>query len=368
MFTMSTIADQIYPEDYRCIEALIIAIEQGKQLEAAQRLAELEAHVSHIQSLPRRLQSELFLNAIKCRLEQTKAENLYLVKDDGQQIKMFNFMAGHFPVVQAAQKIANTVFVSSVGNSQHVVILDIGIGSGMQMANFIQQALNQCPHLSSFSVLGIEPSADSLVRAEGRLDDLTRELKVPISFTGFAKTMEELDSADWEIIQSQVNLNKGTFLVNASFALHHIRPLAFRNTLFGKLKALSPKAFMMIEPYADYTSDSLLSRFKNAWHHYGLTFRALDTIPENEDDKNTLKQVFFGREMIDVLAEEGRIEQFEPAEKWADRLHQAGFETRRIDNLPHSEKINPLIQIEEGQGYIRFNVSGCPIVAILYAV
>ena len=65
---------------------------------------------------------------------------------------------------------------------------------------------------------------------------------------------------------------------------------------------------------------SLTARFQHAWHHYGLTFRALDSVPAPPEKAGELKRIFFGREILDVMAADNRIEQYETAEMWLSRL------------------------------------------------
>lgn len=363
---MLTIAQEIYPKEYDQLIAIISAIQDQDLTSANRLLAKAEQSLAAIDALPQRLQMELFMKAIRSRLDHSQAENLYLVPDEGQQIRMFNFMAEKFPVVRAAQSIANTAFLAQISSETAFSILDIGIGTGQQMATLIQKVISQYPHVKDISVIGIEPSGDSLAKSEARFKELAIEYGIRLSFLGIEKTMEQLDSADWKLLETQIQSVKGKFLINASFALHHVHPVAFRTELFHRLKALNPAAFVIIEPYANYLSNDLAIRFQNAWHHYGLTFRAIDTINADEEEKCAVKQVFFGREMLDVLSEGERVEEFETAEMWSERLKQAGFSISRSNNVPIQE-FNSIIQIDDRQSYVGFNVSGHPIVAVISA-
>jgi len=288
------------------------------------------------------------------------------VPDEGQQIRMFNLMAEKFPVVRFAQDIANHIFLSHIAGETGFTILDIGLGTGQQTAGLARQAVKRFPQIKQISILGIEPSIESMQKAEARFQELATELDISLSFTGIRKTVEQLDATDWALLETRRREESGKFLINASFALHHVQPVEFRTELFRRIKSFNPSAFVIIEPYGDFTPADSLTRFQNAWHHYGLTFRAIDTIDAAEEEKSAVKRVFFGREMIDVLGEGERVEQFETAEMWVQRLKQAGFGIQPVDNII-TEDFNPVIQIDRTETYLGFNVNNHPIVAVICA-
>jgi SAM-dependent methyltransferase len=365
---MLTISNTIYPEQFDRLEAIIAALQSGKLSQAESLMAAMAQRQPEISSLPERLQTQLFLDALTSRIKQAaETENLYLVPDEGQQIRMFNFMAEKFPVVRYAQEIANTIFLNQIAQEERFVILDIGIGTGQQIAGLIERLAEQKAPTRQITVLGVEPSAESLDKAELRFQQLAQAHGIRIAFTGIQKTVEQLTPDDWTLLHNEIQGTGGKLLLNASFAMHHVQPPPLRTTFFQQLKALEPAVFMMIEPYADYTADSLMERFKNAWHHYGLTFLAIDTIDDASDsEKSTVKQVFFGREMMDVLGAGSRVEQFETAEMWLHRLVQAGFMPNRISHtIPGG--FNPLVQIKQAGSYVGFNVMGHPIVSVICA-
>lgn len=362
---MLTIAEEIYPHEHRLLKAVIDAIEERNPPEAGKRLEEARQAMEALASPAHKLQMELFINALRSRLNHAMVENLYLVPDEGQQIRMFNIMAEKFPVVRSAQEIANGLFVSRLTGSQAFTILDIGIGTGQQMAGLVQKARDSLSALQTIRIIGIEPSADSLGKARERFRELSAGKGPRIEFEPLHKTVEQLDEGDWQRLTRHAT-EPGSFLVNASFALHHVHPLDFRTALFQRLQTLKPAAFVIIEPYADYLAADLPTRFRNAWHHYGLTFRAIDTIDAGEEEKSAVKRIFFGREMMDVLSEGERIEQFETAEMWIQRLQAAGFRIEPVRNTL-AGSINPVIRVEERPSYLGFNVDGHPVVAVICA-
>jgi hypothetical protein len=361
---MQMIANKIYPDDYQVLKKIIMAIANDNNSLADSLVKAADQNLHSIPTSPRRLQVQLFLEAIKSRLGGIPAENLYLVGDQGQQIQLFNFMSQQFPVVSLAQSIANQLLMHHLHSSSQATILDIGIGTGQQMVTLLKEIQTSAPSLNAITIIGIEPSRESLDIAQKRLDSIAIETNIQYRFVGINTMFEELDESDWELIQKETGGSTKACVINASFALHHVQPINARLQLFQKLRTLQPKAFLIIEPYADYTSDNLLLRFNNAWHHYGLTFKAIDTIEAAEEDKSLVKRVFFGREMIDVLAKDSRVEIFETSEMWVDKLEKAGFsisaiKPRSVDSCPS------FMTIESTNTHINFNIDGYPIVGLI---
>lgn len=366
---METISQEIYPKHYRALSEIVALIEKESLEPAKSLLHQSLKNLDAIDDLAERIQVKLFLEALCFRLDHASGvQNLYLVPDEGQQIKMFNFMANRFPVVQQAQAIANGIFEQAVEGELSFTLLDIGMGTGQQAENLIRRISENSDTLKEVNLIGIEPSASSLDKAQARLSELNDKYGIAIKFYPINKTAEQLNDSDWEHIRQVIRLAKGKLLLNASFALHHTPPGTFRNIFFQQLKSLDPEMFVIIEPYGDYTAERLTTRFENAWHHYGLTFMAIDTIDEaTDDEKSEVKRVFFGREMLDVLSNGNRIEQYETSEMWLAKLKAAGFASQKIDFvLP--DKVNPILKVEPvSEDYIGFNVKGRPIVGVICA-
>src|SRR5690242_64548 len=122
---MLTIAQDIYPQEYEQLKSIVEAIQRHDMPEAKHLLAVAKQNLAAIVLPAQRLQKELFIKALQGRLDHSQAENLYLVPDEGQQIRMFNFMAEKFPVVRSTQSIANAIFLSEISDkATSFLILD----------------------------------------------------------------------------------------------------------------------------------------------------------------------------------------------------------------------------------------------------
>ncbi len=373
---MKVIAEQIYPEKYEVFQHIlerdILSPHAGPDpVHSTSAATETVDRLSGDESTPEGIQASFFANAFRKRLqgEFSDLDNLYLLPDQGQQIQMFNFMAQKFPVVRYAQEILNNAYLEDLKGQTEALIWDIGIGNGQQIVRLIDAWRKTGEPLPlRMTVIGLDPSESSLSQAEQALGKVCGTAGIELSFVSLPKTVEALTEEDWLQLDALLAPMAGQWLANASFALHHIQPVSLRDAFFSRLKSNRPARFGMIEPYADFLTDNLQQRFANAWHHYGLSFWAIDQIDAPAENKNLLKSVFFGREILDVIAkDEGRIEQFETGEMWSERLQKAGFQLDLPQGLPASIPGFPAVGVQSFGQYIGFTAKAFPVISILLA-
>ena len=100
------------------------------------------------------------------------------------------------------------------------------------------------------------------------------------------------------------------------------------------IKAMNPVVVTVAEREASHNSPVFLHRFIAALDHYAAMFESLEaTLPASSQERLTVEQVLFGREIVDVVAAEGedRRERHERFELWQRAMWGAGF-----GNLPLS--------------------------------
>ncbi len=364
-------AQGIYPEAYRQLKHALTALADRNFLKAKVLLDKAAKRLPELENTPEGTQLLFFLEAAYKRLDPASSAlgNLYLLPDQGQQIAMFNFMATRFPVVTFAQDIVNTLCLSEFQGQTHVTLLDIGIGTGQQIARILRQLTPATAPGQRLTVIGIEPAEANLAQARETLLEVARQQHLPVDFIGINQSVETLLTPQgWKAFTHQLGSvrHQGTLIVNASFALHHVQPIRLRLELFQKLRQLSPTRVTMIEPYADFVTPRLMQRFDEAWYHYGLTFQAIDRIDATDQEKSLVKQVFFAREIQDVLAKNGRrIEQFETGDMWLNRLTKAGFYPELPTGIPDTIPDCPSVSVKAFSNYIGLCVNEYPIISII---
>lgn len=161
-------------------------------------------------------------------------------------------------------------------------------------------------------------------------------------------------------------------VVNAAFALHHIKDEPGRDmraAVLGALRSLEPAALVLAEPDSDHEGKDLIRRFHNCWRHFGMVFRLVDELPIEQSDKDALKVCFFGREIKDILgqAEDARTERHGDVASWLVRLRRAGFEMVDFAPRPGTPTF-PLVAARPREGFLSLEYQGETMVGLFCAV
>jgi hypothetical protein len=249
-------------------------------------------------------------------------EHIYVQQFEIPQIRLFELLIQQLPLAALTQKCANALLVESLKNLEIPVLMDIGIGTGMQIVNVLQLLAQQpdC-RVKQITVVGVEPFADAVRTAQTSFTEL--QLPFQVDFIPHVAFIEKMTLAE---IQALLPTHYDAVVVNASFALHHIQQAAQREAVFGYIRDLSPKAFVLSEPVSDHFEPHYATRFHNAVTHYGLVFEVIDSLEITNKEKAALK-LFFSREIDDVLGhtEAVRVEKQYATSQWLNLFKKSGF-------------------------------------------
>ncbi len=249
-------------------------------------------------------------------------EHIYVQQFEIPQIRLFELLIQQLPLATLTQQCANALLVESLNNVENPVLIDIGIGTGLQIVNMLHLLAQQpdC-RVKQITVVGIEPFADAVRAAEKNFAEL--QLPFQVHFTAFIRFVEKMTLAE---IQALLPTHYDALVVNASFALHHIQQAAQREVVFGHIYNLAPKVFVLSEPVSDHFEPHYATRFHNAVTHYGLVFEVIDSLDVTNKEKAALK-LFFSREIDDVLGhtEDVRVEKQYATHQWLELFKKMGF-------------------------------------------
>ena len=292
-------------------------------------LTELQCHPD-----PRCTGLYVFASALAQRLAGSAQEvaNLYLRRFEVPQIQLFNLLGRHVPMARLATGIANDAMTQAIAGQSHPTLIDVGIGTGRQIAGLLESLAAAGLLPQRLTVIGVEPSAAALAEAHATLSASATRLGVDCTFHGYACSAEALTTADWQAIGAACSAPP---VVNAAFALHHIadddQGQEQRNAVLRQLRALEPKCLVLSEPDVDHLEPRFLRRFHNCFAHFSAVFGVLDALPLAQADRDALKVGFFGREIADILGtpEPLRSERHESAVAWFQRLAATGFVAQR---------------------------------------
>jgi hypothetical protein len=295
--------------------------------------------------------SEKMLTALIIQALRTNLEsgNLYLEHFEIPQIELFGKLIQEFPFVKFGHEVTNTALLSYLKDCQKAVIVDIGIGKGVQMANLIKRVEAETS-VTELTILGIEPFGEALQDAEKLMLSFSND-KLKIRFEGICSGIEDVCMED--VLAITKPFGKSVF-VNASLALHHIRKQEERMKAIENIYKLQPRAFLLTEPNVDHFNPDFYQRYRNCFNHFIHIFQVIDGLQMENQHKNALK-LFFGREIEDIIGKENnlRFEKHELAATWIARLSKAGFKVS-LPMLPDFE-IGSDIQIKyTPEGYVGF--------------
>lgn len=294
------------------------------------------------------------------------AEHIYLQQFEIPQIRLFELLIQQFPLANLSQQCTNALLIDALSQHQSPVLMDIGIGTGMQVVNILN-GLAQQPNsaLRHLTIVGIEPFGDALDTAQATISKLIDRLPFTVTFTPRLAFIEHLSLSD---LQQLLPSQHDDVYANASFALHHIQQAEQRRSVFANLKALPVKALVLSEPNSDHYEPNYAQRFQNCVQHYGALFNLIDQLPIVANEKAALK-LFFGREIDDVLgnSEEVRVEKHYATQQWVDLFEATGFQLqKRTTSFPTLELNGAHLQTDLDNRYAT-TVNGEEITSLFWA-
>jgi hypothetical protein len=291
-------------------------------------------------------------------------EHIYLKKYEITQIELFNLLIKEFPFVKWGHEIVNDLICNKLNDLDHAIIIDIGIGQGIQMINLLNK-LKQNKSLKQLVLLGIEPFDDALSTSVQNMNKIKDDL--PFNFR-FIPLQAFIQNIDLKILENCIGEFEGEIIVNSSLAMHHIQTLEERIRVLGIMRTLNPIFIVLAEPNTDHFEPDFYRRFRNCYQHFYHIFQVVDSLDIDNQSKNGLK-MFFGREIEDIIGRnnEERYEKHEPAYRWIEKLVNSGFVIRNhfIDNLPF---IGGGVEIGfNDQGFLGFTFASETLLSIIYA-
>lgn len=354
---------------YPAVASVIDAIVTGCEDAARRILSRLLNSLQGGDGEPEDIQALIFARALSKRLAWERHEeiNLYLQQLGLPQIALFNLVAKHLPTVALAGQVGNEILAEQFAGNDEITLLDIGIGTGQQEIALIRLLAERSALPRVLHVVALEPDPSSLACAGGALHEIAAQVGLDLRFYGVNKLVEELGQEDWDFFATL----PGKRVVNASFAVHHVRnteSLDARDDLFRRLRALGAEAVVLCEPNADHLNSSLRRRFQHCWQHFGATFQLIDSLGLSREERNAMK-MFFAREIEDILAsaEERRYERHEPAARWLSRLAEAGFQPANDLGRIGAEGRGG-VEVVAREGYVGLDFQQETLVAIVCAV
>ncbi|XP_068639154.1 scarecrow-like protein 18 [Aristolochia californica] len=234
------------------------------------------------------------------------------------------------PFIRFCHLTANQAILEAIDGHQTIHILDLDTMQGVQWPPLMQaiaergEPSNPPP---SIRITGVGHDLETLRRTGDRLQIFAQSLGLNFQFHPLHLHTENLHIH----LPSAVTILPGEALaVNCVLYLHELlRDDTGDVLLFLRaIKAMNPKVVTVAEREANHNHPIFLQRFMEALEHYSAIFDSLEaTLPPTSRERLSVEQIWFGREVIDIIAAEGneRREKHERFERWAEILRSSGF-------------------------------------------
>ncbi|XP_024976284.1 scarecrow-like protein 18 [Cynara cardunculus var. scolymus] len=258
------------------------------------------------------------------------------------------------PFIRFSQLTANQAILEAIDQPQpqnhsftsspqphDIHILDFDIMHGVQWPP-LMQAIADRHHPPTLRITATGTNLDILRRTGDRLSKFAHSLGLRFRFfplllpdqTNNHHTVDDVINH----LSAVLLLPNEILAVNCVLYLHRL--LIDRDKLcllLRKIKAMNPRVVTLAEREANHNHPIFLSRFTEAMNYYTAVFESLEaTLPPNSRERIEVEQVWFGREIADIVAAEGenRKERHERYRSWEVMMRSAGF--RNVSLSPYA--------------------------------
>ncbi|MFW6145208.1 MAG: GRAS family protein [bacterium] len=145
-----------------------------------------------------KLLTTLFLRGLKKHVGPIGVnEHIYLKKYEVPQIKLFDLIIKYFPFVNLGQKIVNSLIVDAMIHTKKAVVIDAGIGRGLQTIKLLEEINNRKDFkIEELTIIGIEPFKEALEVAGKSIRKKSAEINFKVNFVGFNDFAQDIHVND----------------------------------------------------------------------------------------------------------------------------------------------------------------------------
>ncbi|EPS64600.1 lateral suppressor protein, partial [Genlisea aurea] len=232
------------------------------------------------------------------------------------------------PFIRFSQLTANQAILETIEGQHAIHIVDFDIMHGVQWPPLMQALAEKFPP-PSLRITGTGSDLDILRRTGDRLAKFAHSLGLRFQFNPLIIRDDEQNP---QIIFSSPAIilsPEETLAVNFNHYLHrHLRDRDALRLFLRRIKSLGPAIISLAEREANHNHPIFHHRFVEALNHYGVVFDSLEaTLPPNSHDRYAVEQIWFGKEIADIVAAEGEVrrERHERFRSWDLMMRSCGF-------------------------------------------
>ncbi|KAJ6760380.1 hypothetical protein OIU79_025265 [Salix purpurea] len=239
------------------------------------------------------------------------------------------------PFIRFSHLTANQAILEAIRGGQKAIhIIDFDIMHGVQWPPLMQALADRSSNTlhppPMLRITGTGHDLNILHRTGDRLLKFAQSLGLRFQFHPLLLLDNDLTSLALHLPSAITLLPDEALAVNCVLYLHRFLKDDSRELLLflHKIKALNPTVVTIAEREANHNQPLFLQRFLEALDHYKALFDSLEaTLPPNSRERLAVEQIWFGREIMDIVAAEGegRRERHQKFETWEMMLKSVGF-------------------------------------------
>ncbi|PNT60467.1 hypothetical protein POPTR_001G473200v4 [Populus trichocarpa] len=239
------------------------------------------------------------------------------------------------PFIRFSHLTANQAILEAIQVGQQAIhIIDFDIMHGVQWPPLMQALADRSNNTlhppPMLRITGTGHDLSILHRTGDRLLKFAHSLGLRFQFHPLLLLNNDPASLALYLSSAITLLPDEALAVNCVLCLHRFLMDDSRELLLllHKIKALNPNVVTVAEREANHNHLLFLQRFLEALDHYTALFDSLEaTLPPNSKERLSVEQIWFGREIMDIVAAEGegRRERHQRFETWEMMLKSSGF-------------------------------------------
>ncbi|KAI3678297.1 hypothetical protein L6452_37584 [Arctium lappa] len=315
----------------------------GNTTVAVQTLKTIRKHSSPYETSTKRM-AHYFANAIESRLRGTGTE-VYRAFSSAttpaaQILTSYKAYITACPFHRMSNIFANKSIAKLANGRDKLHIIDFGILYGFQWPCIIQGLSLRPGGPPKLRITGIDLPQHGLRPAQRveetgcRLMEYAKRFNVQLKYHSIAKNWENVRIEDLEIDPEEM------LVVNSIYRMRNVLDETVvenspRDSVLNFIRKLNPDMFVHGVLNGTYNATFFLTRFKEAVFHFTTLFDMFEATAKREDmDRALFEQEVFGRDIMNVVACEGRsrVERPETYPKWGIRTSKAGFSQLVLDS------------------------------------
>ncbi|XP_042389342.1 scarecrow-like protein 3 [Zingiber officinale] len=293
------------------------------------------------------------------------------------------------PFLRVAYVVSNQAIMEAMEGEKVVHIVDLSVADPTQWLSLLQGLRRRPEGPPHLKITGVHEHRDLLNHTAACLSKEAERLDIPFQFNSVVTKLENLDveilriktgealainsvlqlhtllAADMPKVAGGQQLTLGEFLDKDHIPSRDSAmpsPATRVESVLAALQGLSPMLMVVTEQEADHNGSSLGERFVEALFYYAALFDCLDsTAARASVERLRVEKVLLGEEIKNIIACDGweRKERHEKVERWARRLHAAGFRAAPLSHYSLLQGRRLLPDLGHCEGYNVREEKGC---------